>query len=515
MKKLKRLRTKRLICLVLAVLMALAAVTAGIAAATAAFADEAEGGGTGDPEVSPSPSPVTDATDAPEVMPSPTPVANPTDAPEVSPSPDATSEPGDPEASPSPTPVPDSSDAPDEPGVSPSPTPVPDATDEPGEPEVSPSPTPVPDTSDAPDEPEVSPSPTPVPDATDVPEVTPAPETTAAPTPEPSLEPTVEPTLEPTPEPTPEPAALEIRVESPEAQPDEALVYHFTDLGEGIITFRWTQSDPWDAYDVLVTGPDGAEVFKARQAEASLALPVKELAAGRYTLAVKALSGDIEAASAQLAFELPDPSQVPGENPGGAGFPGGLPGGFSGRIPSGFSFGSLAGSAMAGLAGEAEQGFRVTPGKALTSDHASGSRSMRLYGTVTPVSLEEPAAELAYDGYALEIALDGGQGLFTAAVEDGALTLTPAESGSAWTVNGFALKTLSRSGIDALRLVLDGAAVELPTDPGLQGPAYAALCAKGLVSGDYEYTVTAGDIRVAVDGADYRLGEDGALVPAD
>ncbi len=501
MKKLKRLRTKRLLCLVLAGLMALAAVTAGIAAATAAFADEAEGGGTGDPEVSPSPSPVTDATDAPE----------------VSPSPDATGEPGEPEVSASPTPVSDTTDAPDEPEVSPSPTPVPDATDEPDDPEASPSPTPVPDSSDAPDEPEVSPSPTPVPDATDVPEITPTPtpEPTDELTPEPSLEPTVEPTLEPTPEPTPEPAALEIRVESPEAQPDEALVYHFTDLGEGIITFRWTQSDPWDAYDVLITGPDGAEVFKSRQAEATLALPVKELAAGRYTLAVKALSGDIEAASAQLAFELPDPSQVPGENPGGAGFPGGLPGGFSRRIPSGFSFGNLAGSAMAGLAGEAEQGFRVTPGKALTSDHASGSKSMRLYGTVTPVSLEEPAAELAYDGYALEIALDGGQGLFTAAVEDGALTLTPAESGSAWTVNGFALKTLSRSGIDALRLVLDGAAVELPTDPGLQGPAYAALCAKGLVSGDYEYTITAGDIRVAVDGADYRLGEDGALVPAD
>ena len=81
--------------------------------------------------------------------------------------------------------------------------------------------------------------------------------------------------------------------------------------------------------------------------------------------------------------------------------------------------------------------------------------------------------------------------------------------------NVFENRGLSRSGIDALRLLLDGAAVELPTDPGLQGPTYAALCAKGLVSGDYEYTVTADGIRVSVDGANYRLGEDGALLPAE
>lgn len=123
---------------------------------------------------------------------------------------------------------------------------------------------------------------------------------------------------------------------------------------------------------------------------------------------------------------------------------------------------------------------------------------------------------LTLGGEELDVALDGGAGAFTAVIEETTLALTPVEGGEAWTLNGYALKTLAASGIENVQLALDGdATVELPTQPALSGSAYAALCAAGRVSHDYTYTVRADGIGVSVSGAEYQLSPDGELIQTE
>lgn len=194
---------------------------------------------------------------------------------------------------------------------------------------------------------------------------------------------------------------------------------------------------------------------------------------------------------------------IPGEDEPGEDRPGG------GRRPGGSFFGGWRGF---GGSGE-EQGFRVTPGKALTSGHAYGDRDMRLYGTL---ALNVPDGEmdrLVMDGEELAVVLDGGEGRFTASVDDGTLTLSAAGDPRAWTINGAALKTLSRSGIDTVRLVFGDSEMSLPAETEMTGREYARLRAGGYVSGDYDFIVTRGAVAVMVDGNEYRIGNGNELVP--
>ena len=191
-------------------------------------------------------------------------------------------------------------------------------------------------------------------------------------------------------------------------------------------------------------------------------------------------------------------------------FNGGAGSGFSGGS-GGFSGGKPSGASGSGAPSGESQSFRVTPGEALTSSHASGDRDMQLYGAVEVAAAEEPMEVLTLGGVELAVSLDG-QARFFAVAEGDCLTLTPEAEGEAWRVNAFALKTLNRSGVDLLRLRIGDGAVEIPTDWSPQGAEYARLCAEGYVSKDYELRVALSGVEVLVAGESYRLNQDNELV---
>lgn len=161
---------------------------------------------------------------------------------------------------------------------------------------------------------------------------------------------------------------------------------------------------------------------------------------------------------------------------------------------------------------EEEQGFRVTPGEALTSSHTSGSKDMQLYGTVETNALEGSMSILVLDDVQLDIALDDQNSSFFAVCEEDTLILTPESEGNVWSVNALALKTLSRSGIECIRLMFGEEAVELSTHWNLQGSEYAHLCAEGYVSKDYTLTITGEQTLVAVANEIYTINENNELV---
>ena len=265
------------------------------------------------------------------------------------------------------------------------------------------------------------------------------------------------------------------------------------------VTLEWTCSAEHDGFAVTVTGPDEGQTYNAVQAEASLTLSVTGMQPGTYAVSVAALLGETAVAEAKLNIEL-----AQGEGMPEGGLPGGKPGG-----------GSKGGGSRSGgseqTAEAAMQGFSVTAGKALTSSHDPGDKSMRLYGSVELSAEEEAMTRLTLGGEALDVTLDGGAGAFTAALDGDALTLTPQADGEQWTLNGFALKTLARSGVNTVNLSLNGKTVALATQPELSGRVYDGLCAAGFVSADYVYSVSAGGIRVSVNGEDYCLTEAGEL----
>lgn len=308
------------------------------------------------------------------------------------------------------------------------------------------------------------------------------------------------------------------------------------------LVFSWSCTVGCDGYTVAIAGPDGASVLNSRQSADSLELPLAGLAAGRYSLSVAALQGDAVLAQAQLTFDLTEsaaqPDGAPQEGtpeegtpeegaseegapedgaaeeglpaegmPEGGGFPGGgMPSGMRAAFKA-----TAGGQGGQGGAAEAERGFHVTAGTALTSAHNTGDRDMSLYGSLA-LSWDEEAAmtALTLDGTALDIALsDGGE--FTAELDGTTLALSPIAGARAWSLNGYALKTLARSGIETLLLSVDGETISFPTQPALTGSAYGALCAAGYVSADYDYTIAANGVEVRVDGATWQLSEDGEL----
>ena len=352
--------------------------------------------------------------------------------------------------------------------------------------------------------PEVTPGPT----ADTTPEVTeeptaeptaePTPEPTAEPTPELTEEPTAEPTAEPTPEPTPLPA-MEITVEGDFRLEDGTYVITFTSP-EDPVAFAWQAIEGADAYSAEITDGSGGIVYSAILDEPlgarRLSLPASAFEAdGGYTLKLQALAVDGTLAEGRLSFRLvhKEGGMPPGGNPGRA--PGG---GNGGGNPGG-------GSPVE------DPGFKVTPGVALTASHSSGSKDMLIYGAVALETEDGAQTELVLGGTKLEITLDDGAG-FTAVLDGAELTLTPAEGSAVWHLSGLALKTLSLSGVESLRLVTDGLAVEVPTAPELTGAEYARLRARGYVSKDYAFSVTAEGITAAVADAVYDITENYELI---
>ena len=262
------------------------------------------------------------------------------------------------------------------------------------------------------------------------------------------------------------------------------------------VELAWSCAAACDSFAVSLTAPDGSAIYSAVQTEPLWQLSVAELAAGRYEATVTALLNGAPVAQAQLVLEVAQGTPQGGGLPGG-GSHGGSRGGGSGR-----SSGGQAG---------ADQGFRVTAGTALTDAHDSGSGDMTPYGAVALSADEGAMSRLTLGGEALDIALDGGTGLFTAALEGTMLSLVPAAEGGTWSLNGYALRTLARSGIEAVLLTLDGERLSLSTRSEPTGRVYGDLRAEGYVSSDFEYRVSARGTEVWVDGARYVLTEGGEL----
>ena len=180
------------------------------------------------------------------------------------------------------------------------------------------------------------------------------------------------------------------------------------------------------------------------------------------------------------------------------GRPGGGSGGFGG---GGFGGGSRGGSSPEGM--EA-QGFRVTPGEALTSSHASGDGNMQLYGTVALEASDDEMTLLTLGEDQLNLTLDGGAA-FTASLEDSTLYLKPVAAGARWEIRLSALQTLNRSGIETLTLATGDGEIQLPTSLELCGSIYGMLRAQGLVAKDFTLEISADQQIVCVGGAQYLL----------
>ena len=302
------------------------------------------------------------------------------------------------------------------------------------------------------------------------------------------------------------------------------------------LTLEWQCTGACDRVDARIEKADGAVLYAVQGVPSPFALPLTGLAAGSYTAILTAVSGDSTVAEVRFGIAIlpaeateQQPDEAPEgeereqdeEKPDGERPDGEKPdedrqgGGSRGGAPSGSrSGGSRSGGSGSQEQSEAQQGFRVTPGEALTTAHSAGTRDMTPYGAATLTLPDEPMNRLTLGDEALDIVrADGGD--FTGNVYDSFLSLTAIGDCDAWTLNGYALKTLALSGIDALELVSGNDSVALPTTLSLRGDAYARLCAEGYVSRDYEYTVSADGISVAVAGGNYRLEADGTLAATE
>ena len=150
------------------------------------------------------------------------------------------------------------------------------------------------------------------------------------------------------------------------------------------------------------------------------------------------------------------------------------------------------------------QGFRVTPGEALTSSHASGDGDMRIYGTVALEASDDEMTLLTLGEDQLNLTLDGGAA-FTASLEDSTLRLNPVAAGARWEIRLSALQTLNCSGIETLRLATEDGEIELSTSLELCGSVYGMLRAQGLVAKDFTLEISADQQIVCVGGAQYLL----------
>ena len=126
--------------------------------------------------------------------------------------------------------------------------------------------------------------------------------------------------------------------------------------------------------------------------------------------------------------------------------------------------------------------LNITPGEAITRQHAAGSKDMTLYGTVALTTEETPGTQLRLGGETLEVSC-GGTPVAASVAGD---TLTLRADGTDWRISLKALHTLRDSGINTLRLSLqDGSIRQLETDLEPSGRQYGLLRAAGLVSKDF------------------------------
>lgn len=313
-------------------------------------------------------------------------------------------------------------------------------------------------------------------------------EETTEPTQEATIEPTQEATVEPTQEPTSEPT------QEPTAEPSvtpEPTVYPTLQLGStgDEVTALQTRLIALQFLDGTLEGMPTTIFDDATETAVKLFQKQNRLPE----------TGVADDATQQLLYAENAKAYDPSNVPGGGGFPSGDGGGMT-----------RGGSNASGAGEMTEEVGGITPGEALTSDHASGDEDMTRYWAVDIITTADRETQLTLGGTALDIALSDGD--FTEEVLGGTLALTT-ESGTHWQVNGYALKLLSISGITNVTLTSGGESVTIPTEDFLSGSAYAALRAQGFVSKDFtlEIAISGGvTATVAAAGGVYEV--DGATM---
>lgn len=324
------------------------------------------------------------------------------------------------------------------------------------------------------------------------PSAEPTPGITPEPTAEPTMDPTAEPTAEPSVEPSVEPSLppegrLAIAPESQAAQQMEGVYMIPYSAPEEEIAFVWSAVEGADSYLVELAQAGGAAesgaqetiLSSAVQAECRAAFPASSLPQGRISLRVTAMQGETALLSGEISFAL---------SQGQGGFPGGM--------------GGFPGGAMGGMTPEEEQGFRITPGEALTDSHSSGTMNRRLYSAAEITASEEPVSAIDLNGEA--IASDSA---FLVESEGAVLALIPESEGASWRMSLRALEVLHNSGVETLMLGEDC----IDTGLALSGAAYGVLRSQGYVSKDFILTMDAAGLHVAVADQSYILHASGEL----
>ncbi len=336
---------------------------------------------------------------------------------------------------------------------------------------------------------------------------TPTQEPTSGPAqdPEPSAttEPTItpEPTVAPTPTTTPEPTffpptepgipgeLVVITCEGNAKFADDAweIALNAQDAG---VDFSWIVEGTAEKFYLFADSDYLGETTEYRASVSS-----QPYMNGQHTLYVGALLDDGSITWGAVNFRITSDGKPSG------GFPGGRPSG--GNRPSG--------SGAAGTSAE-EQGFHITPGKALTSKHSSGTKNTAAYTCSEINDSAEAITALVLESTQTEIKLDGGAAFF-AFKDDGTLQLMPESDGACWQLTVLAMNTLAESGIDRVVFHVGGTAYSIPTRMEFNGSVYASLRAKGYVSKDMEIGIDAPGVHVFVDGFSYRINEADELVP--
>ena len=371
-------------------------------------------------------------------------------------------------------------------------------------------------------EPTQEPSSEPTQEPSSEPTQEPSSEPTQEPSSAPSLEPSSAPTLEPTPEPSPAPSVSPSVSPEPSATPlplpgeigdlisitPEGTAQQENDVWkiqlsgpDSPLSFAWTVSGEATSHLVYTQTGQDAVAFIAETSDARIELSSANYVQGQHTLYVGAVLADGSVTWGSIIFELASPqSGPPGGFPGG-GFPGGgKPGGGK---PGGGGLGEMP---------QEEQGFRVTPGQALTGKHSSGTKDTTAYTCSKIIDSQEAMAALVLSSTQSEITLDNGA-FFYVSEEDGKLNLIPETDGECWQLNVLAMNTLSQSGIDRVVFHLGSTSCSLPAQMEFSGSIYASLRAKGYVSKDMDICVDARGVRVQIAGYVYSINDSGELIP--
>lgn len=348
-------------------------------------------------------------------------------------------------------------------------------------------------------------TPEPTSEATPEPTAEPSNEPTVEPTEEPTTEPTVEPTVTPEPTQLPEPGEigdlLEVRPEG-DAQQQEGVWYISLTKPDSALAFKWTVEGEAQRYLIYTEDSQGELKFVSQSTQMRIELNAADYISGRYTLYVGAVFADGSVSWGCARFEIRQ-GGLPGGGFPGSGFAGFGGGGFGG------SFGS-----MGGLE-QGQQGFHITPGKALTGKHASGTKNTDAY-TCSPVEASEEAVwQLYLESTQSRIVLDAGESSFFVSTDDGHLILTPETNGESWSFSALAIKTLLNSGYNSVAFYLDGESLTLPTALEFSGEAYALLRSQGYVLKDMGIEISADGICVSVAGTNYSINESGELTPLE